>query len=299
MQLKNFILRFFLTILMPIVILGSCYEILFRNIPNTHQYKKAYMEQHAEDIEVLILGNSHAFDGVNPNYLDYNGFNLAYHSQEFIFDYLWMEKYIHRMKNLKCLVLPMSYFTLFEEDIHEWRANKYRLYAGIDNGVKLGYKLECFKKDNFAFLKDYLLYGKDLVICDSLGNANSYETFSYYDWEKSGINAAHRHSLYSGKITNDYLLDKIIKLSKKYGVKILFVTYPAWKSYYENLNPTQWDVVQETIDSLTNQNTNIFYSNFINDSSFVQDDFMNVDHLNFKGSLKMSKKLNLVLNSLL
>lgn len=73
------------------------------------------MDKNSNSIEVLILGNSHAFDGINPKYIQYKTFNFAYHSQEFIFDELLVEKYIKQMKNLKCIVFTMSYFTLFEK----------------------------------------------------------------------------------------------------------------------------------------------------------------------------------------
>lgn len=70
------------------------------------------------------------------------------------------------------------------------------------------------EKENFRFLIDYYLKGKDLIICDSLGVANSYEKYPNYDWEKNGKSAAQRHTLYKGDITNLYILNKINEITK-------------------------------------------------------------------------------------
>lgn len=301
MQLRQFLIRLGLTILLPIVIIGVIFEVLFRNIPNTHEYKKEYMDVHAEDIEVLILGNSHAFDGINPQYLSYSSFNLAYHAQEFVYDKFLVEKYIERMHSLKCLVFTMSYFTLFEDDMHGWRANKYRLYCDIDNGVKLSESLECLKNDNFKFFVDFYFEGKNLIICDSLGNAKEYEYFPYYDWEANGKGAALRHTLYSeGKgIMNLYILEAIKQLQEKYDVKVIFITFPAWQTYIQNLDRRQYMLMQQIMDKLTQQDSDIFYYNFLGDTTFVQSDFFNVDHLNERGAVKMTRKLNKILQSVL
>lgn len=302
MQLKKFIVRFTVTILLPIILLATIYEILFRSIPNTHSYKKNYMDKHAADIEVLFLGNSHAFDGINPAYIDYNSFNLAYHSQEFIFDELLLEKYISEMKSIKCVCFPMSYFTLFEEDIHGWRANKYRLYCDIDENVKLSQSLECFKKENFKFLVDYICYGKNLIVCDSLGTMNKYTIYHNYDWNASGINAAKRHTLCKNgdyRVKNYYILDKIYNLSKEYRFKVIFITYPCWKSYYSNLDDKQWSTTKTTIENFVEDKPNFYYYDFMCDTSFNRDDFMNVDHLNEQGAAKFSKKINMILKEIL
>ena len=49
----------------------------------------------------------------------------------------------------------------------------------------------------------------------------------------------------------------------------------------------------------TSQNKDLHYYNFISDSTFTKEDFMNVDHLNSKGAIKMSKKLNNILETVL
>lgn len=62
-QLKKFIIRSLFLFIIPILVICISFELAFRNIPNTHKYKKEYMDKNSNSIEVLILGNSHAFDG--------------------------------------------------------------------------------------------------------------------------------------------------------------------------------------------------------------------------------------------
>lgn len=90
-----------------------------------------------------------------------------------------------------------------------------------------------------------------------------------------------------------------MKSQKKYDIQTIFITYPGWSSYYKNFNPTQWELTQKTMEYYTSQNKDLHYHNFISDSTFTKEDFMNVDHLNSKGAIKMSKKLNNILETVL
>ena len=76
-----------------IVILVSL-ELLFRGIPNEYTFKKDYLDLHSNEIETLILGNSHNYYGLNPAYFnDYNTFNAAFTVQRTYFDLEILKKY--------------------------------------------------------------------------------------------------------------------------------------------------------------------------------------------------------------
>ena len=42
-------------------------EVLLLYIPNEYSYKRDYMEQHINDIECLLLGNSHIVEALDPS----------------------------------------------------------------------------------------------------------------------------------------------------------------------------------------------------------------------------------------
>lgn len=74
--------------LLPIL-LGLCVlESFLRAIPNDYSYKKKYLDENAEDLELLILGNSHYYRGILAEDLNINSFNAAYVSQSLNLDFL-------------------------------------------------------------------------------------------------------------------------------------------------------------------------------------------------------------------
>ena len=79
--------------LFPILILLLLIEVLTRAIPNDYTYKRDYLNNNSNIIRVLFLGNSHAYYGVNPAYINQNSFNAAYVSQSVNYDYQILKKY--------------------------------------------------------------------------------------------------------------------------------------------------------------------------------------------------------------
>ena len=64
-----------LLFVVPILLLAVIIEIFLRLIPNDYLHKKKYLDAHSCDIETLILGSSHSFYGIDPNYFSNNTFN--------------------------------------------------------------------------------------------------------------------------------------------------------------------------------------------------------------------------------
>lgn len=69
-------LKKILLYLLPIAILAIGLEIYVDSIPNSYTYKRQYMEQHADEIQTLVLGSSYAYDGIDAEFLP-RAFNLA------------------------------------------------------------------------------------------------------------------------------------------------------------------------------------------------------------------------------
>ena len=107
--MKKFILKtiFFL---LPILVLAVIMEISLRAIPNDYKQKRNYMDSHSDEIEVLVLGSSHSLYGINPKYFSQKTYNMAYVSQSLDLDYKILEKYYNRFKNLKTIIVDISYF---------------------------------------------------------------------------------------------------------------------------------------------------------------------------------------------
>ena len=86
--MNRFLRRIFWFVL-PVAAAAAGAEWGLRCIPHQLGYKAAYMERHAPEIEVLSLGLSHAFYGLDFHASKFRGFNLAYHGQPL--DRAWID----------------------------------------------------------------------------------------------------------------------------------------------------------------------------------------------------------------
>lgn len=101
--------------LIPILLGWLALESFYRFIPNNYTEKQKQILQNY-DSEVLILGNSHSFYGINPLSFNQKAYNFSNISQSLYFDELLLEKNITHFNNLKYVVLTIDYFTLSQED---------------------------------------------------------------------------------------------------------------------------------------------------------------------------------------
>jgi hypothetical protein len=141
-------------------------EIGLRKIPNVYNNKKDYILNNGKSIEALILGSSHAFYGINPIEIKhYKAYNFAFPSQTIFLDKEILKKYSGQLTNLKVIVIPISYFSLFssmDKGLENWRLKNYNLYLDIQTPKKIEYNFEIFNgklKDNI--IKFGLYYGKN------------------------------------------------------------------------------------------------------------------------------------------
>ena len=302
--MKKFIINTLL-ISLPLFVLGFGMEFLLRQIPNDYKLKNDYLKQHSNEIETLILGSSHSFYGIDPNYFTSKTFNVANVSQTLDYDYEIIKNYQDNFKNLKTIVLPISYFTLYgklEEDTESWRVKNYTIYYGMNTSNKISDYSEVLStqfKANLLRLGSYYVKKKSNITCNELGWGNAYTSEKAKDLNKTGINAASRHSkditIKKSKDIldkNNFLLDSIVIWSKKRGIKIIFITPPAFESYRNNLNKPQLQIMENTIENVISKNKNCSYYNLLNDNSFIAKDYYDADHVSEIGAKKLSNIIN-------
>ncbi|OCB78491.1 hypothetical protein [Flavobacterium crassostreae] len=124
-------IKLFALFLIPILVVMTSFELLLRNIPNDYSYKKKYLDAKSDGIEVLFLGSSHIYFGINPEYITKKSFNVAHSSQSLNFDLEIIKKYKNRWKNLKYIIVPIDYFSMYttlEDAIEKWRVKNYSIY---------------------------------------------------------------------------------------------------------------------------------------------------------------------------
>src|SRR4051812_14907456 len=100
MGYKKFVLKVLLFIV-PWVIAWRVLEHKLSQIPNSYSKKRSYLEKQTDSIQVLLLGTSHTYHGVNPDYFSCYGFNLADYLQTIYYDKRLTLKNIDKMPRLQ------------------------------------------------------------------------------------------------------------------------------------------------------------------------------------------------------
>lgn len=304
--MKRFIKRVIFFIF-PIVLLGFSSDILLKSIPNDYAYKKRYLDKNAKNIEVLLLGNSHVYYGIDPTYIKKPAFNAAHISQSLNYDLEILKKYNKSLVNRKYIVIPVDYFSLYstlETGAEKWRVKNYSIYYDINPGHDLLNDSEIINMKlsvNLSRLKNHYLAKKSEITCSESGWGLTYASKDSKNLEETGRVASARHTITIDDSLiyrkNIEVINQIIEISRTKNVSVIFISCPAYKTYTSRLNQSQLRNTVNTIDEFVRKNTDTKYFNLLNDQSFVAEDFFDADHLNEIGAKKLSLKIDRLLNN--
>ena len=274
-----------------------CLEIIVRNVPNEYKYKAEWMEANADSVETIILGTSHAFYGLDPSVLGKHAFSLANSAQQLRYDAFLLSKYSERYKNLKHVILSVSYFTLFDKDDKKaegesWRTVNYKVYFGDTLASNH------FKNNFFVFHPTPLeekfkkfLSGDTLIACSK--NGFGYPIFREHQKhtldDASGLVWVNHHTTkdWSGLEKNILYLKQIAKECQKQHAQFIIITTPTWHTYYDRLDQKQLKKMHEVIHDLQKQYS-VKYINMLKDERFVEEDFTDCNHMSCVGARKLS-----------
>jgi len=297
--MKRFILKVF-KFIFPIFLIALFMEVLLRQSPNDYKFKKEYLDSHSNEIETLVLGSSHSFYGIDPIYFSNKTFNASHISQSLDIDFELLKKYQANWENLNTVILPISYFTFFENlsnSSEDWRIKNYLIYYNMKIPAPWIYNTEVLSNDfklNVERLFSYYIKGNSNITCSNLGWGIEYKSDRGKDLNKTGKAAAIRHTIRNFKYFEDnkITIKKIIEFCNNRNINIILFMPPSFITYYENLNAKQLKITVETSEKLAKKYENCQFINLLNNSKFKANDFYDGDHLNEIGS----KKLSLIIN---
>jgi hypothetical protein len=302
--MKRFFTRL-LIILLPFLVIFLVIEYKASRLPNSYAQKKQFLTQQEQEVNVLVLGSSHAFDDIDPDFFSCKGYNLSNQSQSFFYDTRLCLKYLDRMPHLKCVIITVSYFSLFYElkDIPEgWRDYFYYRYFGIRFPA-----LDLSDPKIFSYTA---LYTRDFVsamMFSKLNNKDEFGDIQSNGWKKVPAPAdslmisdstGHEHALFHHSLIRmknlspnvRYLRELLTELHKR-NIRVCFATTPAYKTYSRYLDPFILRANQTVIGGLCRE-FNAVYLNYSDDPRFFKDDFSDNDHLNITGAEKFSRILD-------
>lgn len=293
---------------LPILIVLGIIEVFYRVVPNNYIVKNRNVVKNYKTAEVLILGNSHTFYGLNPAYFDNPTFNLSNISQTLYFDKLLFDKHIDKFKKLKYVILNVEYFSLGvlnNSSESDWRKYYYEMYMDLD--VPIIEKTDINRyllssprgfNANIKLMQRYFADGT-IIDCDDSGFGINYtkEKIKIKDIYEDALVRVKGHENNNMNFTeNTIILQKMIDKCNSLGIKVIIVTMPVSKPYANGVNQKKLAKIVKTCLSLENKNANVHYINLFNDSRFTNEDFYDADHLHTDGAKKCSKIINSFIN---
>lgn len=287
-----------------IALFFAIFELALLTRPNEYSYKQEYIETHIDDIEILILGNSHTEDGINPSLFESNAFNLAIEGRPLYYDVQLAEKYIPKMEKLKCVIMPIGYnFEFVSDSKHYWETRKdknsltfacmyYKYMYIAPEYDKLLYWPETLNSNLKYFTRLYSKDNKILIGCDSLGFRHREKTHRPDNWEEllMFVDVDYHNSNVGTQYSKGYqLLSRIARVCIDNNIKLLFITTPCYKTYTERVTKKGIEYLHSIGDKLCCMSPNIYYNDYLFDDRFDENDYYNASHLNDVGAGKLTK----------
>lgn len=288
--MKKFLLH---TAVFSIVVLTLvvCAEVYVERLPNSYRDKHAYMLQHSDEVETLVLGSSHTYYGVCPSDLGERAFSLANISQTYRYDLYMLNHY--DMPRLKNVIVPFSYFSLWEDFEDQELDNMiiaYRLYMDCDIHQRMGrYGLECFFLPSFRE-KLKSLYQPRRMYWDKRGWGLEYTLEARgEDWDNGRDRALRNTYTDTTSVAgNVQRLDSIARWCEARDVRLILVHTPVTASFADAVDARQEHKNEEVLNGFLQRHPSVKDIDVRRDARFVDADFYDGDHLNQHGAHKLS-----------
>jgi hypothetical protein len=286
-----------------LLLIAIVLEALLRNIPNEFSYKKQQLLKNSENIEVLVMGNSHSLYDINPDLFAFPAFNLANEYETLDCSLQILKRFGDKLPKLKCIILSYSYVAL---------QGNYDNCSGSTIGKDLSIYYEVCPSynpyNNFEIFKIplgmplfnklfeyYCLRLPPKLKCSPVGFGSKPRHEGKFDLNASGIERAKLQGTLNGAAVSTAELKQIIEYCKSKKVALILVTTPACPSYVKELSKPILDQAVNVAVKTAKSNPNVYYYNFLSVPYFGSNDFYDGDHLNDRGARKFSIKLNEIL----
>jgi hypothetical protein len=294
-----------LVYVLPMVLILTYFETQLPSVANNYSKKKMLLERSMSETEVLILGSSLSYYGIDPSFFMARGFNLSLVSQSIFYDFQLISKYESQMPKLRLCMIAIDYFTMeynlgkspeywrmffyeryfgipLESKDRDWDIKRYsliRLYGGRES-LRLARKR--FKVDLVPDMKDNGFF-QNANAAGQRWNSNS----------ENGERIAYHHSIMDSENieTNITNLENIVRLLRLNDVIPALVTLPATSAYSSSINQDKYRSMLDRLNSVCGR-YNVVYRNYLFDDRFTSSDFIDADHLSPEGAEKFSRLLN-------
>ncbi|NVN19325.1 hypothetical protein GUA46_13330 [Muricauda sp. HICW] len=287
---------------MPILVITLGLEFYLRSYESDYAQKLEGLNLKKDNIQVLILGNSHAFNDVAPDIIEKKAFNLAGLNQSIYYDKRITLKYLDDLPQLQYVLISMDYHSLYfsSQGIRDvWSYYSYGIPYEDSSYFKERLSYFWFgytPRITFSLLKTKLL--------DRIKNVKDIRLINGWEpllemehgaFKESTINARAKYfnDLVHGSVEREMVqsdLESFIQKLKDKGINPILFTPPVQRRLTDRLDQ---EIMQKNAEYIQQLQTtyDVPYWNLIN---AISDEslYYNVDHLNSSGAKEFSQILN-------
>lgn len=304
--LRNFILISVLFLLTLIV-----FELLMLLVPNRYSYKYNYVKDHADDIEILLLGNCHIEDDINPEQIGSKAFNMAISGRDEVYDKELAKQFVPQMRNLKAVIMQLDYRS-FGFGREKRNPRDYKKHGCFESTYKCMYKKYMkLGVDSWWYWSEIInselnykeriwMDKKDAIECALSGfvqlmDSAKNETWQYWDLPRIyditiSVDQEKYEKLYECYHT-------IAELTAAKNVRLILLGTPMLKTYQEDMVPEVEEEIRAFVVRLQKAFPNVEYYDYTRDSLFIPEDFHDASHLGESGTVKFSKIVRNIINN--
>ena len=298
----------FISILLFIM---AAIEIILLSKPNTYSYKYNYVEQHIDEISVLLLGNSHIEEAVDPKLVGKDVFNLAMSARYLKYDIELAKKFIPRLSHLKIVIMPLDYDSFILGRAINNGDNHNNGQKKIEQSMKcMYYKYMGIRVDPFWNWSEFLCSNEDFIQrlfykegegieCDSLGFFGLDVNNRNRNWQYKAlpplIDETKQKNISLYNVLYSYYR-VLADLTQKKGAKLILISTPVYKTYHQCESQKILDERKQFVEKLQDEYSCVSYYDFSKLECLDDDDYNDAGHLTKTGAIKFSSLLHSIVN---
>lgn len=286
-----------------LLLINIAIEFLLFLRPNEYSYKRAYVEEHINDIRCLLLGNSHINHALKPNILGNGVFNMAIAGRNIVYDIELAKRYVPQMTQLEILIMPFDYHD-FYFDREKNNPNEMKKPLGRQGTYKcMYYKYMDIRVDGFwywsemlnsklDYMKRFLKNDVDARECDFLGYVKNSLSKRNNNWKNMFLPKIIDTTIDANREKQKLLFSRyctLAELAMNQGAKLVLIFTPLYKTYNNSTNPVVIKEMESFVANLKQRYPNVEFYDYSTDKRFADEDFWDASHLTDIGANKFSK----------